>query len=363
MRAEYMHGGDIYRDPVEYDFSVNINPLEMPRQSLEAARRAMLLCGKYPDWQGRELCRGIAEREGILPEQIILGNGAAELIYALCFGLCCRTAGHRSGSITAPVKGLMTAPSFGEYEAALTAAGGEAVFWKLEEEKDFRLEEDVLTAITGKIRILFLCNPNNPTGSLAGRELLCRIAQRCEENDVVFCLDECFLPFLERERELSMKEMLGHFPHMVILRAFTKVYGMPGLRLGYAMSANEELLQTVRACLQPWNTSIPAQLAGIEALKDGAYLERTRQLIGRERDYLKQELESGLAKRIYPANANYLFFQAQKDLKELLLRQKVLIRSCADYRNLSEGYFRIGIRTHEENQELIRRWRKAVKML
>jgi len=345
---EYIHGGDIYRNPVEYDFSVNINPLGMPKKSLEAAQRAMLLCGSYPDWQGEALRRAIAEKEGVLTEQVILGNGAAELIYALCFGL-------------AGGKGLILAPSFGEYEAALFAAGGEPVFWKLREEKDFQLKEDILTVITGNMRVLFLCNPNNPTGSLTERELLCRIAQKCEETDTYLCLDECFLPFCGREAEVSMKGMLARFPHLVILRAFTKIYGMPGLRLGYAMSVNEELLQAMRGCMQPWNTSIPAQMAGIEALKDQEYLERTRRLIGREREYLKRELAAGLAERIYPSDANFLFFQAQRDLKELLLKEKVLIRSCANYRNLEEGYFRIGIRTHEENRELIRRWHRAIK--
>ena len=348
MKTEYVHGGDIYRKSVEYDFSVNINPLGMPEKSLEAAQRAMLLCGSYPDWQGEALRRAIAEKEGVLAEQVILGNGAAELIYALCFGL-------------GQVRGLILAPSFGEYEAALLAAGGVPAFWDLREEKDFRLEEDILGVVTEDVGLLFLCNPNNPTGSLVERELLCKIAQRCEETNTYLCVDECFLPFCGREAELSMRGLLGCFPHMVILRAFTKIYGMPGLRLGYAMSANEGLLLRMRSAVQPWNTSIPAQEAGMEALKDWEYLERTGRLIDSEREYLKKELAAGLTERIYPSGANYFLFRSRKDLKELLLKERVLIRSCANYRNLTEGYFRIGIRTHEENRELIRRWRRAVK--
>lgn len=343
-----MHGGDIYRNPVEYDFSVNINPLGMPPKSLEAAKRGLLLCGSYPDWRGEELCRAIARKEGVAAEQILLGNGAAELIYALCFGL-------------KPQKGLVTAPSFGEYEAALLAAGAEPVFWKLAEQREFRAEEEILKAITEETGIFFFCNPNNPTGSLTGRDLLLKIARRCEEMGTWFCLDECFLPFTEQEEDWSMKGELSAFPHLVILRAFTKIYGMPGLRLGYAMSANQELWQAVRSCMQPWNTSLPAQLAGMEALADRDYLERTRQLVSRERDYLYRELTLGLAEKVWPSEANFLFFRARRDLKELLLEERVLIRSCSDYRNLSEGYFRIGIRTHEENEELIRRWRRAAE--
>lgn len=373
---EYTHGGDIYRNPVELDFSVNINPLGMPQKSLEAAQRALLLCGRYPDWQGEALRRAIAQAEGVKAGQIILGNGAAELIYALCYFLYSREFWHniaKTEEITGSAaekeesfsalklkKGLITAPSFTEYEAALVAAGGQAVFWNLKEENGFKLGEDFLTAITDEIGSLFLCNPNNPTGSLAERELLFEIAQKCEETSTYFCLDECFLPFLEQESEFSLKGVLERFPHLIILRAFTKIYGMPGLRLGYGMSANEELMHGMRRCMQPWNTSIPAQAAGLEALKDREYLGQTRRLVDREREFLVKELEAGLAEQVYPSGANFIFFKSRKDLKELLLKEKVLIRSCSDYRNLTEGYFRIGIRTHEENQELIQRWRSAV---
>lgn len=350
---EYAHGGDIYRNPVEHDFSVNINPLGMPQKSLEAARQAMSLCGQYPDWRGEALCRAIAQAEGVRTEQVILGNGAAELIYALCYFLCHHEFQRRS-------KGLIAAPSFGEYEVALLAAGGQAVFWDLKEENDFALDADFLSAITEEIGILFLCNPSNPVGNLADRELLLEIAEKCEKTGTYFCLDECFLPFLKKESELSLKSVLERFPHLIILRAFTKIYGMPGLRLGYGMTANEGLLHGMRRCMQPWNTSVPAQAAGLEALKDREYLEQTRRLIGRERAYLVRKLEAGLAERVYPSCANFIFFKSRPDLKELLLKEKVLIRSCSDYRNLSEAHFRIGIRTHAENEELIRRWRRAV---
>lgn len=372
----YMHGGDVYRNPVEYDFSVNINPLGMPPKSLEAAQNALLLCGRYPDWQGEALCKALAQAEGVKPEQIILGNGAAELIYALCFFLYHRkfrqasaegkmiTCGAGRKEENPPAlrlrKGLVTAPSFGEYEAALTAAGGQVTFWNRREENAFRLEADFLKAVTQETGILFLCNPNNPTGSLIDHKLLLEIAQKCEETGTCFCLDECFLPFLEQERELSLKGALKQFPHLIILRAFTKIYGMPGLRLGYAMTADEDLLHGMRSCMQPWNTSVPAQAAGIEALWDRGYLERTRRLIAEEREYLTGELKAGLAERVYPSDADFIFFRSRPDLRELLLEEKVLIRACSNYRNLTEGYFRIGIRTHEENQELIRRWRRKV---
>lgn len=339
-----VHGGDRYRNQVEYDFSVNINPLGMPKESLRAAGEALALSGRYPDIRGEALRQAIAGAEGVKPEQIVLGNGAAELIYGLCHGL-------RPGEVLIPV------PSFQEYEAAAVSCGGKPVFFPLEEEGDFRLSGELIPFITERTRLLFLCNPNNPTGSLTGRELLLRIARRCEETDTFFCLDECFLPFLEEENALTMKGELDRFPHMIILRAFTKVYGMPGLRLGYGLTAGEELMSKLTKALPPWNTSLPAQMAGTAALLDKEYLARTRRLLQREKAFLTAGLSGKTAEKLYPAAANFIFFKGPEDLRERLLKQKILIRSCANFRGLSEGFFRIGVRTHEENCELLRRCR------
>lgn len=344
-----IHGGDVYRHSVEYDFSVNINPLGMPQGSVEAAKEGVLLSGvHYPDCHGQELCRALAKKKGIKSRQIMLGNGAAELIYALC-------------QFLRPERGRITAPAFLEYEEALKSAGAGVAVWRLKEEESFALGEAFVNSIQGEEEILFLCNPNNPTGSVIGKTLLRRIAKRCEETGTYFCLDECFLPFLEPEQEkkLSMVREIQQYPHLIILRAFTKIYGMPGLRIGYACSANEQLLEGIRSVLQPWNTSIPAQMAALAALQDEEYLRQTHSLLTEEREYLVRELSDGLVEKLYPSKANFLFFKSSADLKERLLTKKILIRSCENYRNLSEGYFRIAIRGHEENKELIRRWREV----
>lgn len=344
---EYLHGGDIYRNNVEYDFSVNINPLGMPEGSLKAAAAGLGLSGAYPDYRGEELCAAIAAAEQVQKEQVILGNGAAELIYALCHAV-------------RPRRGLVPAPSFQEYEAAVKGAGGSMNFFPLRKENSFLLTQEILQEITEGTDLFFLCNPNNPTGCMTDRRLLMQAAQRCRETGTWFCLDECFLPFSEEEERYTMKHMLEAFPNMIILRAFTKIYGMPGLRLGYALTANQELLRKLRSCLQPWNTSLPAQMAGREALKDGAYLERTRRLIREQRQYLYEELSKGIADEIYESGANFIFFHGREDLKERLLEQKVLIRACDNFPNLTKGYFRIAVRTPEENKELICRMRRAI---
>lgn len=346
---EYLHGGDVYRNTIQYDFSVNINPLGMPPGCMEAAKQGVELCARYPDWRGEELCRALAAAEGVREEQVLLGNGAAELLYALMFHL-------RPGKVLLPV------PSFGEYEAAAASSGGQCDFWRLREELDFCLEETFLNAITGAVNMVILCNPNNPTGVSADRNVLLRIAGKCEETGTWLCVDECFLPFTGRERELTLKSSLEHFPHLVVLRAFTKIYGMPGLRLGYAMAADKGLLAGVRRCLQPWNTSIPAQAAGLQALKARGFVEQTVKLVREERAFLRRELgdmPSGLVEKVYPSEANFLLLRGRTDLYQRMLEQGVLIRDCGNYRGLTEekdsarGYFRIAVRTHRENQTLL----------
>ncbi len=346
---EYLHGGDIYRNIVQYDFSVNINPLGMPPGCMEAAKRGVELCTRYPDWRGEKLCRALENAEGVGEGQVILGNGAAELIYALMACL------H-------PRRVLIPVPAFGEYEAAVTAFGGKCDFWKTQEKTDFQLEKTFLEAIGKFTDLVILCNPNNPAGVLADKELLLQIAEKCEKTGTWLCVDECFLPFTEREGELTLKHSLETFSHLVVLRAFTKIYGMPGLRLGYAMTADKRLLSGFRRCLQPWNTSIPAQMAGIQALKAQEFVEQTVKYVRAEREYLRRELAdmpSEIVEKVYPSEANFILMRSRIDLYTRMLEHGFLIRNCGNYRGLtskqsgSTGYFRIAVRTHEENRVIL----------
>lgn len=343
---EYLHGGDVYRNRVQYDFSVNINPLGMPPGCAEAAKRGVELSVRYPDWKGEALAEALAEAEGTSSGRIVLGNGAAELLYALCFFL-------RPGRV------LIPAPSFQEYEAAARAAGGECVFFPLKEERAFAIEADFADAVAPGTELVFLCNPNNPTGGTVSERVLRRLAENCRRAGACLCVDECFLPFAEEEARLTAKPLLEEFPNLVILRAFTKIFAMPGLRLGYALTADDRLAQGVRGCMQPWNTSLPAQLAGLRALQEKGFAERTKAFVAAERLWMEKELErlarEGRLDRVYPSRANFILFQGRKELKERLLREGILIRDCGNFRGLSEGYFRTAVRTHEENEALLER--------
>lgn len=332
MEYNYTHGGDVYRNPIEYDFSINVNPLGMPLASIQAAHEGVVLTGRYPDYKAEQLCHAIAKAKQIPADRIIPGNGAAELLYAL--------------GQTIPGKALTLAPTFTGYAEAVAAGGGELTYASDEQE--------LLAKLDDSIRLVFLCNPNNPTGTLLTREQILRVLAKAEAMQAYVCVDECFLPFLEEEASHSMLPYLTKHTRLLVLRAFTKIYCMAGLRLGYLACGDTELQSRIRAKLQPWNTSIPAQLAGIAALSDTEYLAKTCENLQAERAYLVPRLRE-LVAEVYDGYGNFLLFRDEPDLKERMLEVGVLIRACGDFEGLDDTYFRIGIRSHSENQEFIRR--------
>lgn len=349
---QFGHGGDIYRNPVDYDFSVNLNPLGMPLGSIAAAHEAVALTGRYPDAQCEKLCHAICAHHGLTTEQILPGNGAAELIYAVCHGL-------------KPKKILVAGPTFSEYERAGLAVGAKIVHGLLSKEDEFAMTGAWIENIDEETDLVFLCNPNNPTGVIQSADTMRQILARCIEMNAILCVDECFLPFLKEETAYSFltkenrESIPGYEGHLLVLRAFTKIYAMAGLRLGYLVTFQESLYQKLREQLQPWNVSTIAQHAGIAALLDREYLEKTYDWLWMERQYLIKNL-SQFVKKVYPSVANFLLVEADENFAERLLEDGFLIRSCENFYGLGVGYYRLAVRSHSENQALIRtleRWR------
>ena len=349
----YNHGGDIYGNKVNLDFSVNINPLGMPEAAKEAAKRGVDLCIGYPDWDQRELRSSLAQYLDALETNLLFGNGAADIIYRLM-------------QVLKPKKVLVPAPSFSEYRKAAALYGADVEEFFLREEDSFFFTHETEAGFIGSIEelsegdVVFICNPNNPDGAVINRDMLLRIYDNCEKKKIWLIVDECFLPFFSNEKQYSM---IGTGNHLIILRAFTKIFGMPGLRLGYMVTENHDLLQAVRNTMTPWDINVPAQMAGVAALKDHGFIEKTRITVSRERKYLISEIRKyGLAEKIYSpeSEANFILFRVAEestDLKERFLRKGILIRSCRDYAGLDERYFRICVRTHEENLRLINEWK------
>ena len=225
------HGGDwagyraeFGRDPL--DFSANVSPLGLPGGVAKAITASLATADRYPDPLCRALREKLAVAEGVPAEWLLCGNGAADLIFRLALAQKPRTA-------------LVTAPTFAEYATALGTVDCRVERHFLQEENDFAVTDAILDAVHPGIDLVFLCQPNNPTGQLARPALVEALLRRCEAVGAVLAVDECFLDFLPEGQNLSAKRLLKTSRSLVILKAFTKLYGMAGVRLGYALSADE----------------------------------------------------------------------------------------------------------------------------
>lgn len=329
------HGGDIFEREIVYDFSANLNPLGMPESMKNALQKSISEWEKYPDPFCRSLVKKLSERENFPPENIVCGNGAADVIFRIV-------------QTVKPKKAVVCTPSFSEYSKALIQNKCEILHYFLSEKSGFALDEKILEMLDESVQMLILCTPNNPTGRTVDSELLRRICEKCEANDIVFLCDECFIDFTENAAHAE--QFIN--PNVVVLKAFTKIYAMAGLRLGYALFGDAEIAEKVRRNGQFWSVSAPAQTAGEAALDEKNYLEKTLELEKKEREFLTENLRN-FGFKVYPSEANFILFYTKLALDEMLLGEKILIRNCANFDGLEQGYFRIAVRSHEENSALV----------
>ena len=328
------------------DFSANTSPLGMPQSARDAAIAALEHADRYPDPRCHDLRQAIARTYGLDFEHILVGNGAGDLIDRLALAL-------------RPHRALVTAPTFGEYRAAFERVDSEVLEHPLCAERAFALDEDILGLITEELDVLVLCEPNNPTGRTTNDELLRRIMNRCDETETLLVADECFGDFLSRPQVHSpLRHVRDH--RVLVLRAFTKFYGMAGLRLGWCACADKTLLHRMTNAGQPWPVSLVAQEAGIAALADADYPQQIRAIVQRERPALALALTE-LKCAVVPGEANYLLFHfPTPDLAQRLERRGVLIRDCSDYSGLGTGWYRVAVRTESENAALVEALREVL---
>ncbi len=340
-----VHGGDTEGFFREYgkapvDFSANCNPLGLPESSRAAIIESLDKADLYPDPLSRKLSEALGAHLGVPASGVFCAAGAAEVIFRLVTAL-------------RPKKALLVAPGFAEYELALDTIGCENRFHYLSPENEFVLTESYLGDLTDELDMAFLCNPNNPTARVIDPELLRRILTVCAEKNIVLVLDECFIGFLDDPEMRSMRSLLPEYPNLIILGAFTKIYGMAGLRLGFCLSSDLKLIEALRAAGQPWAVSSVASAAGIAALSDSGYIKRTRELLDVERKYLISGLKA-LGIDVLGADANFLFFKSPvPELGELCRKKGFLLRDCSNYRGLTKGYYRIAVRPRDENYALL----------
>ena len=329
------HGGDIYRNQIRLDFSVNTNPLGMPDSVREALHQAVEEAEHYPDIHAQELTKAVAERLRISEKRLVFGNGASELFHAVLHAV-------------KPSKILIPVPSFLGYEEAAKAMDCEVIFYEMKKEEKFSLTERILDALDESISLVFLANPNNPVGNLVEPELIFKIAEKCRQCDITLVLDECFMELTGKEMTHSFLNQLDEFPNVVVVRAFTKLYAIPGVRLGYLI-CEQTLAEKIRLQLPEWNLSVFAQRAGVAAIKEQEYVARAVVCIQTQRLFLREELKAAGC-NVFDSDADYLLFYSEKKLYELFLQRGILIRDCSNFRGLQRGYYRIAVKSEEQNQ-------------
>ena len=352
--TKHIHGGDVYKYDHCLDFSANCNPLGTPQSVKQAIIDSVEDLSDYPRVGCGPLKEAIADYEHTKKEYLICGNGAADLIFSLSRALN-------------PKKALLPAPTFAEYEQALVSVGCEISRYYLKEENDFCIQKDYPDVLKReKPDIIFLCNPNNPTGNLIPEDILVNILDICRDRNIVVVADECFLRFNPQYEIISCKRFLDDYDNLVIINAFTKFYAMAGIRLGYMMSANTGLINRVSLQLPEWNVSSVAQRAGIAAFADKDYEKYTHELIQRERQFLFNEL-SDMKCIVYPSQADYLTFRLPQSkagcmIQEELLKHGILIRSCGSYHNMPADCYRIAVKQHADNEVLINNMRQILEV-
>jgi threonine-phosphate decarboxylase len=352
------HGGNIYEvaeklgiQPTEIlDFSANINPLGVPNSFRKALIENITMIENYPDPHYQQLIQGIGKYHQISTNYITVGNGATEIIFSIISAL-------------KPKNALILAPTFAEYERALMKVNCEVHTYLLKEELDFVVDEGFLKTLDVGIDLVILCNPNNPTGQMIHPEIMDQILDKCRELRINLMVDEAFNEFLDCPEERSMISRIESYKNLYIIRSLTKFFALPGLRIGYGISGNMDILQKVVGVKEPWTINSFAALAGEIVVEDQAYIRSSKAWIDGEREFLFRGLQGITPIKVYRPEANYIFLRVMDDhhtsLKEKLLEKRILIRSCGNYENLDGTYFRVAIKDREANEKLLKALREV----
>ena len=331
------HGGNTFAySGVKLDFSVNLNPLGMQKEVVDAIKDNAEKFDAYPDTNCRMLRAAVSELDNVSQDQLVFGNGAADIIVRICMAL-------------KPKHALVTAPAFSEYEKAVVESGGQVSRYALDEANGFQITEDYANAIDESVDMVFLCNPNNPTGRLAKEGTVEAVLEACKKVGAILVVDECFMEFTQGK---SCKKLINDNDNLIILKAFTKMYSMAGLRLGYSICSNSDINQKVFSWGQSWSVSAPAQYAGTAACKMKEHPENTRKFVQTERAWLMGELEKVV--KPYPSDGNFIMFKSTPELWDEAIKRGIMLRSCANFHGLDNSYYRVGLKQRRENEELIK---------
>jgi len=354
---KFEHGGNIYRAALQLkisedkiiDFSANINPLGLSVNLRNALINGIDNIKHYPDPQYTSLIKSIAVWEGVEENKIIVGNGATEIIYEFI-------------RVLEPKRALILAPTFVEYERALRRIRCQVEYFYLKEENSFRIDDSFPELLSG-YDLVIICNPNNPTSQLAEAPMMLKTLNVCKEQGINLIVDEAFIDFVDDQKKSTMVPYINSYDNLYIIKALTKFFAIPGLRIGYGITSNKNILNRMITEKQPWSINSMAALAGEVVMKDSNYIKESIEFMRIERDYLYREIKSIDLIKVFEPKANYILFKilvAGKNIETHLLNNRLLIRNCSNYRNLSEAYYRVAVKHRENNDNLIEKLKEVL---
>jgi len=348
------HGGDVwgfsrkYNIPLEkvLDFSGPVNFLGPSPKAVEAVKQHARLIKFYPDPNPSELKTEIAKYvgHGVDATNIILGNGSIELIYMITEVFPCN------------FKAVIPVPSFTEYEKAALRVGGEPVFVHLPE--DFALDvEAVKKAVTDDTRIICICNPHSPSGTLYSKKAVLDLVDFCHKKDIILSVDENYIEFTEEAQDTTMVGYVKKYDNLFVIRSVTKFYGMPGIRFGYGIAA-ESLIDKLQTVRQPWSINSLSGYATLAAFNDTEFIENTKRTIAKERTQFTKMLSEIGGLHVFPSKTNFLLVKILEKkitstmLREEIAKKRMLIRDCSTFVGLDNSYFRVTVKDYKSNRKL-----------
>lgn len=354
-QKEHFHGSDLEKIEKIYgirkediiSFSANVNPLGISFRLRETLAKHLDAITSYPDREYTSLRKCIGAYIGADFNHILVGNGSTELISLFI------QSKH-------PNKALIVGPTYSEYEREVSLGGGRCHYFSLAEENDFVLDiHALMEELNSNVDLLILCNPNNPTSSTVSRADMRQILDFCKRRDITVLVDETYVEFAENTEELTAIPLTEYYNNIIILRGISKFFAAPGLRLGYAVCGNRDLLKEIDKKKNPWTINSLAAIAGEIMFTDDEYIKETKKLISTERSRICSILQKNGKFKVYPSHANFVLVKilddklTSKDIFEAAIRKNMMIRDCSTFPFLNNKYFRFCFMLPEQNDALL----------
>lgn len=352
---DHFHGSDLEKIEEIYgirkeeivSFSANVNPLGVSPLLRTALSEQIDAITTYPDREYTSLRKCIADYCGTEYENVIVGNGSTELISLFI-------------QIEHPKKAMIIGPTYSEYEREISLGGGTTLYYPLKEKDGFRLDvDDFIAHLSESIDLLVICNPNNPTSSCIARNEMRHILDACKQYDIYVMVDETYVEFANNADEISAIPLTNYYNNIVILRGTSKFFAAPGLRLGYAVTGNRDLIKAINTRKNPWTINSLAVVAGETMFRDTDYINKTRALITSERARMYDTLAASGDYRVYPPSGNFILAHilrddvTSQDLFDRAIREKMMIRDCSTFPFLDNKYIRFCIMNPADNDRLL----------